>query len=511
MATEVVAALNANLTALGEPGGEATRPPDAGVSAATSLSSPVATPEPAAAATLEPVVAAVTAEVAQAAPSSPTAPLDPAVAALCTPVTDADPCGPDLELQGDADYLNFFAQAEGILPASFFSALDGTPFDRTTVDIAGQLEAIKPRLARTRDIRLLIMQGRLQILNRDLAGFAGSLAAAAYWLETFWDQVNPRPEGSEVIARSTAVWALDGPTVIFPLQYAPLFEARRLGTITYRRLMIANDEVKPRGGEDKVAASAIMAARGEADPAALAVVRAHIVMLKSALERIRNAFATRGVSAGLENLPPLVGRIQAFVDPVEAAKAPVVARGADGSVDSAQGPGAANAAAPGPASLAEATVALAAIADYYSRLEPSSPTLPLVRQAHQLIGKSFIEVMNILVPTQMEKAAFQIGTDQVFDLPVGRLSTLSRPAPAAESLTGVPSDGANSAPAYSVQTRAQAIALLEQVQRFFRAAEPSSPVPMLCERARALAERDFMGVLRDVLPKAALKNAGADK
>jgi type VI secretion system protein ImpA len=34
---------------------------------------------------------------------------------------------------------------------------------------------------------------------------------------------------------------------------------------------------------------------------------------------------------------------------------------------------------------------------------------------------------------------------------------------------------------------------------------------MLCERARAFAERDFMGVLRDVLPKAALKNVGADK
>ena len=110
----------------------------------------------------------------------------------------------------------------------------------------------------------------------------------------------------------------------------------------------------------------------------------------------------------------------------------------------AQGPGAANAAAPGPASLAEARDALAAIADYYSRLEPSSPTLPLVRQAHQLIGKSFIEVMSILVPTQMEKAAFQIGTDQVFELPVGKTVRRFRDrAPAAESRTGVPSDGAN--------------------------------------------------------------------
>jgi type VI secretion system protein ImpA len=66
-------------------------------------------------------------------------------------------------------------------------------------------------------------------------------------------------------------------------------------------------------------------------------------------------------------------------------------------------------------------------------------------------------------------------------------------------------------PQYRIESRAQAIALLEQVQRFFRHSEPSSPVPMLCDRARALAERDFMGVLREVLPKAALKNFGAEK
>jgi hypothetical protein len=34
---------------------------------------------------------------------------------------------------------------------------------------------------------------------------------------------------------------------------------------------------------------------------------------------------------------------------------------------------------------------------------------------------------------------------------------------------------------------------------------------MLCERARMLAERDFMSVLRDVLPKSALKTIGSDK
>ena len=62
-----------------------------------------------------------------------------------------------------------------------------------------------------------------------------------------------------------------------------------------------------------------------------------------------------------------------------------------------------------------------------------------------------------------------------------------------------------------VRSRAQAIALLDQVQRYFRLSEPSSPVPMLCERARAFAERDFMAVLREVLPKAALRDIGAEK
>jgi type VI secretion system protein ImpA len=496
-----MAALDANVTALGEPSDEAAPPPNAALTA--SVAQTARSPDIAA---RGPAAAAEAVEAAPAAPSAPPIPLDPAVAALCTPISGENPCGPDLELAGDADYLNFFAQVEGVLPASFFDTLDGTPFDRTTVDIGGQLAAIKKLLARTRDIKLLIMQARLQILNRDLGGFAVSSAAAAYWLDAFWDQAHPRPESGEMIGRSTAISALDIPTVIFPLQYAPLFEARRLGTITYRRLMIANDEVKPRTGEDKLAASAIMEAVSEADPPALAAVRRHVAMLKSAVDQIRNTFAMRAVSAGLDNLPTLIGKIQAFIDPAAAA-----AEGAHDGVQAEQDAAAGQTAGPGPKSLAEASQALAAIADYYSRLEPSSPTLPLVRQAHQLIGKSFIEVMTILVPTQMETAAFQIGSEQVFDLPVGRLSDLSAVAPRVGPPSPEVSDEPTNSVCYSVKSRSQAIGLLDQVQRFFRAAEPSSPVPMLCERARALAERDFMGVLRDVLPKAALKNAAADK
>jgi type VI secretion system protein ImpA len=431
--------------------------------------------------------------------------LDPEVAALCTPFSSTDPCGPDLDMEGDSDYLNFFAGVEGVLPTTFFSLDDGSPFDRSTVDIKGQLDAIKPLLARTRDIRLLVLQARLLILNKDLGGFARNVAATAYWLEKFWDAVHPRPQPGDA-ARSGAINTLDLPTVIFPLQYAPLVEARRLGPISYRTWMIATGEVKPRTGEVQLPQATVTEAISAADPEVLAAARKNIALVKTSLDSIGNVFLTNGDSAGLDKLAPLVATIRAFIDPQATA--------ADAGAEADDADAVAGEAGPAPTSLAQASDALAAIADYYSRSEPSSPILLLVRQAHHLIGKSFFEVMNILIPAHVDKAAFQIGADQFFDLPLEKLSNFADVPP-------VPGDGAGQsieesaaaepAPRYAVTNRAQAIALLDQVHRYFRRSEPSSAVPMLCDRARALAERDFMGVLRDVLPKDALRSVNEER
>ncbi len=436
--------------------------------------------------------------------------LDPEVAALCTPFSSTDPCGPDLDIEGDTDYLNFFAGVDGVLPTTFFSLEDGSPFDRSTVDIRGQLDAIKPLLARTRDIRLLILQARLLILNKDLGGFALNLAATAYWLDKFWNEVHPRPQPGDS-ARSGAVGALDLSTVVFPVQYAPLVEARRHGAISYRTWMIATGEVTPRTGEVQLSQAAVTEAISSADPEVLAATRKNIALVKTSLDSIRNVFLANGDSAGLDKLSALVATIRAFIDPqATAADAAAAGDGADSDLAGA----AAGEAGPAPTSLAQASEALGAIADYYGRSEPSSPILLLVRQAHHLIGKSFFEVMSILIPAQVEHAAFHIGADQFFDLPLEKLSNFADVPP-------VPGDGAGQsieeaapaepAPRYTVANRAQAIALLDQIHRYFRRSEPSSPVPMLCDRARALAERDFMGVLRDVLPKDALKSVNEEK
>jgi type VI secretion system protein ImpA len=447
-------------------------------------------------------------------------PPNPAISALSAPLSDSDPCGPDLDFESDTNYLNFFAQVDGILPTSFFSPEDGKPFDPSTIDIEGQLGALKPLLARSRDIRLLAVQARLLILNKDLAGFAMTLGAVAQLLDTFWDEVHPRPKGGDLEARTAAISTLDSPTVVFPLQYAPLFEGRRIGPVTYRRWMIATGEVKPRAGEAQLAAAAITEAISEASPDVLEAARDHVALLNTSLDRICRAFSTHGNSAGLETLRALAGKVRGLINPYAAVlETQTVEAGGEGdSLQAKQGGAAVKAAGPPPASIADAAQALATIADYYSRSEPSSPTLPLVRQAHRLIGKSFFEIMTILVPSQVDNAAFQIGTDAVFDLPVSKLSGLSETSPAMPQTASAGSESPDTAfPSdpqsrqYRIESRSQAIALLDQVQRYFRISEPSSPVPMLCERARALAERDFMGVLRDVLPKSALKNINVDK
>jgi type VI secretion system protein ImpA len=65
----------------------------------------------------------------------------------------------------------------------------------------------------------------------------------------------------------------------------------------------------------------------------------------------------------------------------------------------------------------------------------------------------------------------------------------------------------------AIRSREDAIRALDAVVAFFRSNEPSSPVPMLVERARRLVARDFLDVLAELLPDAVqeAKRAGGIK
>src|SRR4051812_46423444 len=145
------------------------------------------------------------------------------LAKLTSPISEAEQCGPDLDALGDADYMNFVAKAESLLPATFFGP-DGKPFGGlqiggTAIDFAGERAAIQPLLAQTHDVRLLTILARFCALSRDAGGFATAVRAIRQLLSERWDEVHPRGEDGQFPARMAALETLDDlAPVIFPLQ-----------------------------------------------------------------------------------------------------------------------------------------------------------------------------------------------------------------------------------------------------------------------------------------------------
>jgi type VI secretion system protein ImpA len=279
--------------------------------------------------------------------------------------------------------------------------------------------------------------------------------------------------------------------------------------------MFASGEAQPREGEEARDLATLDRTMMEADLAAVVERRGQIEAVQTAISKIKQICTEKiGQTANVEKVPALADKIFNLLNGVVAKRDPAAAVVAPAAEDAAT----AQASPSGPvivgriASKADAACALAAIARYFNQAEPSNPALLLVRQAEQLMGKSLLEVMQILMPGQVEQAKFWIGKDNAFDIPMERLApfaTIDPPADAQEFAAGDGSEGdaaptpaTAEPPALNVQSRQEAFALLEQVTGYFRAAEPSSPIAMITERARLLGERDFLTLLKDLLPPA---------
>jgi len=442
------------------------------------------------------------------------------LAELTSPISESAPCGPDLDLAGDLDFLNFMARAEGLLPASFFSGPEGRAFDRSAIDLAAELKAAQPFLARTRDLRLLILLAKFAALNRDLHSFATCVGAIAQLLDSRWDDVHPRGEAGDFAARTALLETLnDTAPVVMPLQHVPLVQSRRFGAISYRHVMYVNGEATPREGEDVIDQANIDRTFTEADLPALVDTRSAFGALRTAFDTIQKNCRDKapGQSVTLEKPLALVDKIFNLLnaaiakrDPSAAVAAAPVSGGAAGAD-----------AVPSPAvvanpikSGADVTAALMAIDEYFCRHEPSNPALLLVRQVRQLVGKSLVEVLQVLIPGRLSEAKIHIGSSQGFAIPVESLASVSAiEPPAGEPLAepdaseALPEPGATegATPSDSPQaaSRHEAFALLEQVAAHYRMTEPSSPISLILDRARGFANQDFLAVLKDLLAKPA--------
>jgi type VI secretion system protein ImpA len=296
------------------------------------------------------------------------------------------------------------------------------------------------------------------------------------------------------------------PTVVNPLQFQPLIDNRRYGVISYRSYQVAKGEIASTEETDLDLAT-IERIVAETDLDILKTICAKFNELAAAIARIKSIWLDKAGSSrplSLERFASTVdgiaGWLQQLVRQRDPASVEINQDGPAASGDEVSGDPSELAQVGTVKSQAQAAAALQAIAEYFARSEPSNPALLLVRQAHEMVGKSFVEVMRMLVPAHVEAAAINIGRDKFFDLPIERMAVL--PAPDAPS--PVNGTGAQDV-VFSTETRASALLLLNHVAAFFRSTEPSSPIPFLIDRARELAQRDFLSLLQDVLPEGALK------
>lgn len=406
------------------------------------------------------------------------------------PVSAESPCGPDLDIEGDVEFLNFLAATEGQLPSSYLA------FDRNSIDFPTVIATGRKFLERTLDVRLLALLAKLSILDRDLIAFSSWLNATAHLISDHWDGAHPRGEGGAFLARLAQLATFnDGPVVAQPLQNAPLAETQRDGALTFRAQLIALGEAKPRENEIFPDAGAIDKILLNCDLADLRRTLEALQKSAGALAQIRK-FTLEKVGAGdavsYEVVEPLIERMIAFVQAGVARRDPSVAPPVAQSGTTEEG-------APAPpsasefASLAEVDAALASALGYFAVSEPSSAAVLLIGQARQLLGKNIYEVMKILAPSYADSARIFVGTEPVFTVPVRNIAataapTEDQPPPAIQAAT----------------SRAAALSLVDAAANHLRKVEPSNPAPFLLDRARALASRDFLGLLRELLPEHAL-------
>jgi type VI secretion system protein ImpA len=423
------------------------------------------------------------------------------------PVSPDDPCGPDLDLEGDAEFLNFIAATEGVLPGAGLSQF--YEFKRESVDFPTSLQKGEKLLSRTLDLRLMGLLAKLSILNRDFPGFARWVQSLAWAVREHWSDAHPRGDGDDYSARLAQLMMLEeNTTVLLPLQYAPLLETQREGALSYRDQLVATGGAAPRqvtrlnlkGEKETSVAEKFMAPKTiervlrDVEIERLAALVETLGGVSTALQSIK---ATTTEHVGFEHaielpkLDKLVREMTEFARGALITRDPTLAPPAQALAEGSAPEAATSLAPPAFATRADVDAALASALGYFAASEPTSPALLLIRQARETLGKNLYEVMKLLAPPHADNARVFVGPDGAFTVPV-------------KSLANAPSAVVEHSPSEPAASRAAALALIDAVAQHLQRAEPSSPIPYLLDRARNLASRDFVSLLFDVLPEEAI-------
>lgn len=440
---------------------------------------------------------------------------------LLKPVSDSQPTGPDLERTDDPQFVEYYFEAESRLPERYFvpgSPEDGREdrlFDPRSVDLRGEQSAINGLLARSRDLRLLSLLARFQILAGRLPDFVDSVEAMADLLATWPDQVHPLLDRGTGERRS-AIEALNSQTsVIAPLTHLQLLPNADL---SLRRHLVATGNTAPRLSEDGLAGS------DQSEPLRSDANQRHVRALHDQLNRAAEAlFRLQNLAAGqaggsfnadLAGVRGVIADVQGMIatsrpelrvwNEHQSTTPAVTAAGTVELPPHGEVNESVQIAPPAPQTRAtevrgvpdraSAAASLDAALNWLATYEPSSPALILVAQSRQLVGAPLVEAIEVLMPDRAPAAILSIGQGSGFALPMDKLRELTK-------ITLENTAEGEKAPMQlaPILRRGDLVAQLLGVEGYFTAQEPASPIPLLLAKARAMLDKRFDAIMAELL------------
>ena len=250
---------------------------------------------------------------------------------ITDPISPDAPCGADLLLEDDPDFLDYFFEAPERMPTKYYDLVREVLFDPKSIDFKGEEKQIEGLLKRTRDLRLLGIQARFQILAGRLDGFCDAFIAMADLLEAHPVDAHPQVNGDNNERRNALEELNTLATVTMPLQYATLVEDRRSGAVNQRMYLLATGQVEPREDEEAGDAGTLLSAlSNEANQKDVDKTHEKLDAARAAVGRIIGVTKAQEDSPFTPDIEKLEGRLGELLDLIVQARPDLGGSSAEG-------------------------------------------------------------------------------------------------------------------------------------------------------------------------------------
>lgn len=338
-----------------------------------------------------------------------------AIEELSQPISEELPSGENLEY--DPQYL----EVENLLRSKSGPAVetkDGEqkpePRDwKTIAKLAGKLSE------RTRDLRLQVYRTIAAVKTQSLEDFRDHLELLKIYMDRFWGSVYPEldpDDGNDPMLRMNVLQMLNEHSLVpMALERISLVELDRIGVFSYHDIRLAQGKDSPDADEEAPDIQFVKQAFASAPAETLENLRTTLSQCITAFSDMDRIWKEK---TGEEQLPFKDSETIRVLESLYATVGEFTPGAAETHPETGAGGEIISGADPAPPAVTGAVNSrsdvirvLDKVCDYYAANEPSSPIPLLLRRAQRLVEKSFMEILEDMVPDGVNQAKIISGGD----------------------------------------------------------------------------------------------------